>query len=134
MSDLLAARSQMAMSLAFHILFAVVGMAMPLLMVLAEGLWLRTRDPGWLTLAKRWSKGTAVLFAVGAVSGTVLPKSRQNPEPELIPVSVATGASTCSWVEASTKPRGTAIGSLTLPSCNRSNRNMPTDRSGCRRV
>ncbi|MCB9742827.1 MAG: cytochrome ubiquinol oxidase subunit I [Alphaproteobacteria bacterium] len=72
MSDLLAARSQMAMSLAFHILFAVVGMAMPLLMVLAEGLWLRTRDPGWLTLAKRWSKGTAVLFAVGAVSGTVL--------------------------------------------------------------
>ncbi|MCB9746518.1 MAG: cytochrome ubiquinol oxidase subunit I [Alphaproteobacteria bacterium] len=72
MTDLLAARSQMAMSLAFHILFAVVGMAMPLLMVLAEGMYLRTRDPGWLTLAKRWSKGTAVLFAVGAVSGTVL--------------------------------------------------------------
>ncbi len=71
-TDLLAARSQMAMSLAFHILFAVVGMAMPLLMVLAEGLWLRTGDRGWLTLAKRWSKGTAVMFAVGAVSGTVL--------------------------------------------------------------
>jgi len=72
MTDLLAARSQMAMSLAFHIIFAVVGMAMPLLMVIAEGMWLKTRDAGWLTLAKRWSKGTAVMFAVGAVSGTVL--------------------------------------------------------------
>lgn len=72
MTDLLAARSQMAMSLAFHIVFAVVGMAMPLLMVMAEAQWLRTRDPQWRTLAKRWSKGTAIMFAVGAVSGTVL--------------------------------------------------------------
>ena len=72
MSDLLAARSQMAMSLAFHIIFAAVGIGMPLLMVVAEGLWLRTRDETYLTLAKRWAKGTAILFAVGAVSGTVL--------------------------------------------------------------
>jgi cytochrome d ubiquinol oxidase subunit I len=72
MTNLLAARSQMAVSLAFHILFAVVGMGMPLLMFIAEGLYLRTGDPTCLTLAKRWSKGTAILFAVGAVSGTVL--------------------------------------------------------------
>ena len=72
MTDLLAARSQMAMSLAFHILFAVVGMAMPLLMVIAEGMYLRTGDRSWLELAKRWSKGTAVMCADGAVSGTVL--------------------------------------------------------------
>jgi cytochrome d ubiquinol oxidase subunit I len=72
MSDLLAARSQMAMSLAFHIIFAAVGIGMPLLMVIAEGMWLRTRDEVYLTLAKRWAKGTAILFAVGAVSGTVL--------------------------------------------------------------
>jgi len=71
-TDLLAARSQMAMSLAFHIVFAIVGMAMPLLMIIAEGMWLRTGDPLWKELAKRWSKGTAILFAVGAVSGTVL--------------------------------------------------------------
>jgi cytochrome d ubiquinol oxidase subunit I len=71
-SDLLAARSQMAMSLAFHIIFAVAGMAMPLLMVMAEGRWLRTGEPVYLELAKRWCKGTAILFAVGAVSGTVL--------------------------------------------------------------
>src|SRR5678810_1062975 len=72
MDDLLAARSQMAMSLAFHIVFAAVGIGMPLLMVIAEGRWLRTRDEVYLTLAKRWAKGTAILFAVGAVSGTVL--------------------------------------------------------------
>jgi cytochrome d ubiquinol oxidase subunit I len=72
MSDLLAARSQMAMSLAFHIVFAVVGMGMPLLMALSEWRWLRSGEQVYLLLAKRWAKGTAVLFAVGAVSGTVL--------------------------------------------------------------
>jgi cytochrome d ubiquinol oxidase subunit I len=72
MSDLLAARLQMAISLGFHIVFAEIGIAMPLMMVLAEWRWHRTGDPAYEQLAKRWAKGTAVLFAVGAVSGTVL--------------------------------------------------------------
>jgi cytochrome bd ubiquinol oxidase subunit I len=72
MDDLLAARSQMAISLAFHIIFAVAGIAMPLMMVIAEWRWLRTRQEVYLELAKRWAKGTSILFAVGAVSGTVL--------------------------------------------------------------
>jgi cytochrome d ubiquinol oxidase subunit I len=62
----------MAMSLGFHIIFAAVGIAMPMLMVIAEGKWLQTGDEVYRTLAKRWSKGTAIMFAVGAVSGTVL--------------------------------------------------------------
>ncbi|MGK2856065.1 MAG: cytochrome ubiquinol oxidase subunit I [Thermoanaerobaculia bacterium] len=72
MNDVLFARSQMAMSLGFHIVFAVIGIAMPLLMVIAEVLWRRTGDEEYLDLAKNWAKGTTVLFAVGAVSGTVL--------------------------------------------------------------
>src|SRR2546428_13946335 len=72
MSDLLAARSQMGISLAFHIIFALVGIGMPLLMVVAERRWLITRDEIYLELAQRWAKGTAILFAVGAVSGPVL--------------------------------------------------------------
>jgi cytochrome d ubiquinol oxidase subunit I len=72
MSDLLAARSQMAVSLGFHILFAVVGIGMPVLMVIAEQRYRKTGDRLCLDLAKRWAKGTAILFAVGAVSGTVL--------------------------------------------------------------
>src|SRR2546421_3629574 len=72
MSDFLFARSQMAMSLAFHIVFAALGIGMPLLMAMAEGMYLRTKEPVYLDLAKRWARGTAILFAVGAVSGTVL--------------------------------------------------------------
>jgi len=72
MDNLLAARSQMAMSLAFHIVFAAIGIGLPLLMVIAEALWRRTRQEVYLTLAKRWANGAAILFAVGAVSGTVL--------------------------------------------------------------
>src|SRR6476660_1775957 len=72
MPDLLAARSQMAVSLGFHIIFAVIGIGLPALMVIAEWQWMRTGESVYLELAKRWSKGAAVLFAVGAVSGTVL--------------------------------------------------------------
>lgn len=72
MTDLLAARSQMAMSLGFHIVFAVVGMALPVLMAAAEWRWLRTGNVACRELAHRWAKGAAILFAVGAVSGTVL--------------------------------------------------------------
>ncbi|MFK7929431.1 MAG: cytochrome ubiquinol oxidase subunit I [Myxococcota bacterium] len=72
MDDLLIARSQMALSLGFHIVFAAVGIGMPLLMVIAEVLGWRTGDRTYDVLAKRWSKGVAILFAVGAVSGTVL--------------------------------------------------------------
>ena len=72
MTDLFAARSQMGMSLAFHILFAVAGIGMPVLMVLSERMWLKTKQEVYLELTKRWARGTAILFAVGAVSGTVL--------------------------------------------------------------
>src|SRR6266516_4227225 len=62
----------MGLSLAFHIVFAAIGMAMPLFMAIAEALWLKTRDPVYLRLTRSWLRGTAILFAVGAVSGTVL--------------------------------------------------------------
>jgi len=72
MDDLLYARSLMGLSLAFHIVFAAVGVAMPLFMAIAEWRWRRTGDRAFLELARRWAKGTAILFAVGAVSGTVI--------------------------------------------------------------
>src|SRR5271163_4330406 len=70
--NIIAARSQMGISLAFHIIFSCMGIAMPLLMVIAETIHQRTRDEVYLLLARRWATGTAILFAVGAVSGTVL--------------------------------------------------------------
>lgn len=72
MADLFAARMQMALTLGFHIILACFGVGLPVLMLFAEWRFLRTRDEGWRTLARRWSKAFAVLFAVGAVSGTVL--------------------------------------------------------------
>jgi cytochrome bd ubiquinol oxidase subunit I len=72
MTDLLAARTLMAVSLGFHILFGVAGIGMPLFMALAEWRHQRTGDPIWTELARRWARGAAILFAVGAVSGTVL--------------------------------------------------------------
>ncbi len=72
MPDLLSARMQMAVSLGFHIIFACVGMVMPFLMVAAHGLWLKTKEPVYEDMTRAWSKGVAILFATGAVSGTVL--------------------------------------------------------------
>src|SRR6202142_1200012 len=72
MDNFIAARSQMGMSLAFHIIFATIGVSLPLMMTIAEWRWRSTGDPAYLLLAKRWAKGTTILFAVGAVSGTVL--------------------------------------------------------------
>jgi cytochrome d ubiquinol oxidase subunit I len=72
MDHVIAARAQMGTSLAFHIVFAALGVGLPLLVFIAEGLWLRTKDRAYYDLARSWAKGMGILFAVGAVSGTIL--------------------------------------------------------------
>lgn len=72
MSDLLAARAQMGTSLAFHIVFSALGVGLPLLLCIAEGLALKTKKPVWMMLTRRWARAAAILFAIGAVSGTIL--------------------------------------------------------------
>jgi cytochrome d ubiquinol oxidase subunit I len=71
-TDLLYARAQMGLSLAFHIVFAAAGVALPVLMVLSDLKARRTKDADYRLLSQKLAKGTAILFAVGAVSGTVL--------------------------------------------------------------
>lgn len=71
-TNLAAARYQMAISLGFHIIFAAMGIGFPVITLIAHRRGLRQRDPAALQLAKRWAKTMAVLFAVGAVSGTIL--------------------------------------------------------------
>lgn len=72
MTDFLAARSTMALSLGFHIIFACIGMTMPFLMVMSHWLWIKRKEEIYLKLTKAWSKGVAIFFAIGAVSGTAL--------------------------------------------------------------
>ena len=72
MDNVSLARVTMGTSLAFHIVFAVLGVGLPVLLSVAEGLGLWRKDAVWTDLARRWSRAFGVLFAVGAVSGTVL--------------------------------------------------------------
>ncbi len=69
---LLEARQMQAMSFAVHIPIVCFGIAFPALVMFVEWLHLRTGDPIYRTLAKRWSKVMAALFAVGVVTGTIL--------------------------------------------------------------
>ena len=62
----------MAVSLAFHIIFSCVGMVMPFLMAFSHYKYLKTNNEIYKGLTKAWSKGVAILFATGAVSGTML--------------------------------------------------------------
>lgn len=72
MDDFIAARSQMALSLGFHIIFSCIGMVMPFFMAVAHYYYLKTNNIVYKNITKAWSKGVAIFFATGAVSGTVL--------------------------------------------------------------
>ena len=66
------ARQMQALSFAAHIPLVCFGIAFPTFVLIAEALHLRTGDPMYKTLAKRWSKAMIALFAVGVVTGTIL--------------------------------------------------------------
>ncbi|WP_413668045.1 cytochrome ubiquinol oxidase subunit I [Mucilaginibacter sp. Mucisp86] len=72
MDDFLAARSQMALSLGFHIIYSCIGMVMPVFMAISHFKWIKTQDPVYKNITVAWSKGVAIFFATGAVSGTML--------------------------------------------------------------
>src|SRR4051795_7186248 len=71
-SQLLPAREQMAFTLGFHIILVPFGVAFTFLMLIANYRGIRRGDDVAMLLARRWSQVAGVLFAVGAVSGTVL--------------------------------------------------------------
>jgi cytochrome d ubiquinol oxidase subunit I len=66
------ARSQMAFTLAFHIVLVPLGVAWAFMALVANYRAIKRDDRDALRLAQRWSKYMAVTFAVGAVTGTVL--------------------------------------------------------------
>jgi len=71
-AGLLPARQQMALSLGWHIILSCFGVAFPAMIFVMHLRGIRRNDPVALGLAQRWAKVSAVLFAIGAVSGTVL--------------------------------------------------------------
>ena len=69
---LLEARQMQALSLGVHIPLVCFGISFPAIVLFVEGLWLRTGNPAYKQLAKRWSKVMLILFAIGVVTGTIL--------------------------------------------------------------
>ncbi len=68
----LLSRLQFAFTVSFHILFPSVTIGLATFIAIWEGLWLKTRNPVYLQLAKFWIKPFAITFGMGVVSGIVL--------------------------------------------------------------
>jgi cytochrome d ubiquinol oxidase subunit I len=69
---LLEARQMQALSFAVHIPLVCFGIALPPLLLYVEWLYVRTGDELYRTLAQRWTRIMAALFAAGVVTGTIL--------------------------------------------------------------
>jgi cytochrome d ubiquinol oxidase subunit I len=66
------ARQMQALSFAVHIPLVAFGISFPAMVLFAEARWLRTGDPLYRTLARRWARIMVALFAVGVITGTIL--------------------------------------------------------------
>jgi cytochrome bd ubiquinol oxidase subunit I len=71
MDDILIARSLFGTTMAFHIIFATIGVGLPLMILTAELLYQKTKDLEYVVMAKRWTKAFAVLLGVGIPTGTI---------------------------------------------------------------
>ncbi|MCU5745634.1 cytochrome ubiquinol oxidase subunit I [Staphylococcus sp. SQ8-PEA] len=72
MNSIEIARLLTGMTLAVHIIFATIGVGMPLMFAIAEFLGIKKNDAEYLTLARRWVKGYTITVAVGVVTGTII--------------------------------------------------------------
>ncbi|MCX7569738.1 cytochrome ubiquinol oxidase subunit I [Tumebacillus sp. DT12] len=71
MDQVVIARSLFGTTMGFHIIFATLGVGIPLMILFAEVMKLQTKDPDYTTMAMRWTKGFAVLLGVGIPTGTI---------------------------------------------------------------
>ncbi|MCA1056602.1 cytochrome ubiquinol oxidase subunit I [Rossellomorea aquimaris] len=59
-------------TLAFHIIFATIGVGVPIMISIAEFMGIKRNDPHYLLLARRWARGFTITVAVGVVTGTAI--------------------------------------------------------------
>lgn len=61
-----------AMTLGFHIIFATLGVGVPLMISIAEFVGVKKNDPHYKMMARRWARGFVITVAVGVVTGTAI--------------------------------------------------------------
>lgn len=71
MDEILVARSLFGTTMAFHIIFATIGVGLPLMILTAEIVYQRTKEKEYVVMAKRWTKTFSVLLGVGIPTGTI---------------------------------------------------------------
>jgi cytochrome bd ubiquinol oxidase subunit I len=59
-------------TLAFHIIFATIGVGVPIMISIAEFVGIKRNDPHYILLARRWARGFTITVAVGVVTGTAI--------------------------------------------------------------
>lgn len=59
-------------TLSFHIIYATIGVGVPLMIMIAQWVGIRKNDEHYILLARRWARGFVITVAVGVVTGTAI--------------------------------------------------------------
>lgn len=61
-----------SLTLGFHVIFATIGVGVPLMIAIAEWMGIKRNDPHYTLMARRWARGFVITVAVGVVTGTAI--------------------------------------------------------------
>ncbi|KAA0942080.1 cytochrome ubiquinol oxidase subunit I [Sporosarcina sp. ANT_H38] len=59
-------------TLSFHIIYATIGVGVPLMIMIAQWVGIKKNDDHYILLARRWARGFIITVAVGVVTGTAI--------------------------------------------------------------
>ena len=60
------------LTLSFHIIYATIGVGVPLMIMIAQWVGIKKNDEHYILLARRWARGFVITVAVGVVTGTAI--------------------------------------------------------------
>src|SRR5918994_669836 len=60
------------LTLSFHIIYATIGVGIPLMIMIAQWVGIKKQDKHYILLARRWARGFVITVAVGVVTGTAI--------------------------------------------------------------
>ncbi|MEH7442001.1 cytochrome ubiquinol oxidase subunit I [Bacillus sp. JJ1122] len=60
------------LTLSFHIIYATIGVGIPLMIMIAQWVGIKKQDEHYILMARRWTRGFVITVAVGVVTGTAI--------------------------------------------------------------